>query len=439
MIVDDTGLVALTVPASWVDVTTAPQDLGDGGASPSMMASPDNEALVNGFDVSGVLVVVPTAPGTHEDLMRSFGLPEGCTSLVTEPFADGTLTGIIQRGEGCAGTSAVWRTIVGDTADGQTVMAQGQAPTPLALAELNATLASLVVTSPATSKTTPHPPAGTSAPLTTWTDTTSSISIRVPGSWTDVALDPFDFNRGTAAQPYVLASTDRTVFLESFDAPGFGVTIPNWEATHEELMTDFGLQAGCVTIEVVPFADDTLTGLLQRGVDCGGVGAEWRAIVGDTADGLTVVVVGQTSTAAGLSELEAAIGGISITAEFGGEDVVTDTTTTTTTSPPQRRWPRPRPSSRARRRSTRCSGRRRPDSSASSTTPARSRCWRRSRGPGSTPTSWTSTMASPASWPRRTSVCSRVTATSAERCSSGGVPVRPAGDGRRLPARRELS
>ena len=334
VVVDDTGLVAMSVPAGWVDVATAPNDYGAGAASPSILASPDNQALVNSFEVSGVLVTVPSAPGTHEELMGSFGLTEGCTSLSTEPFADGTLTGLIQRGDDCAGTGAVWRTIIGDTADGQTVVAQGQAPSPLGLAELNATLASVVVVDSIGLDTPQHEPAGTSTPMAAWTDATSSISFRVPAAWTDVALEPVDFDTG-AAQPYMLASADQQVFFDSFDASGLGVTIPNWDATHEELLKDFGLAQGCTTIEIVPFDDDTLSGLLQQGSDCGGVGAEWRAVAGDTVDGLTVVIIGQTSTLAGLSTLEAAIGGVSITAEFGGEDdvVVGDTKDPEPTAP----------------------------------------------------------------------------------------------------------
>lgn len=320
VVIDDQGVVAMSVPAGWVDVATAPTDFGN-GMSPTIMASPDNEQLVNSFEVPGVLVTVPATPGTHEELLASFGLPEGCTTLVTEDFADATLTGVMQRGDDCAGIGAAWRTIVGDTADGRTVIAQGQAPSALGVPELNAALASVVMiaTDPA------HAAAGTSTPMVDQVDASGSITVRVPVAWSDVEVDPFDFGQG-AAQPYLLASTDRQQFLDTFDAPGLGVTIPNWEATHEELLADFGLQQGCTSIEVVPYADGTLTGQLQRGSACGGGSAEWRAIVGDTADGLTIVAVGQAATLAGLSELEAAIGSIAITAEFGGEDPATDPT-----------------------------------------------------------------------------------------------------------------
>ena len=117
-VTDDSGMLTVSVPSAWADVDGAPLDLG-GVSSPSILASTDNVAFQNNWDVPGVQFVASEAlvGYTADELLDLAASPE-CTSDGREDYDDGAFVGRFESYANCGGTGAASIVVAAFPADG---------------------------------------------------------------------------------------------------------------------------------------------------------------------------------------------------------------------------------------------------------------------------------------------------------------------------------
>jgi hypothetical protein len=130
-------------------------------------------------------------------------------------------------------------------------------------------------------------------------DDTGLLTMVVPVTWADVDTAPAS-NVDGGARPWISAAPDFAQFQETFDVPGVAYTAFPYEADPQVLIDEFTLTEGCESIEVEPYDDGVVTGLVQVGTSCGSSGdATWNMVAASPADGsFTALVQLQTATAA---------------------------------------------------------------------------------------------------------------------------------------------
>jgi hypothetical protein len=130
-LVDDTGLLTVTVPDTWTDIDTVPGSTADGPV-PWISASPDLDLFETSFDVPGVRFVAVPFTDDPDSLVAEFGLPDGaCTDLDVTAYEDGVFVGVVQVGTSCGESgTASWLLVVASPADQAfTALVQVQATT----------------------------------------------------------------------------------------------------------------------------------------------------------------------------------------------------------------------------------------------------------------------------------------------------------------------
>jgi len=128
-VLDDPFMIGVDVPTSWTDQQTAPTTSFGVEDVAAVIASPDNEALLNGFDTPGVVVMSTPAFGTDIDALQAqYSMDEGCTLDSTDEVDDGVSTGRTVNYVDCGGTATSIHQafLVGD---GTTTIFTGIAPT----------------------------------------------------------------------------------------------------------------------------------------------------------------------------------------------------------------------------------------------------------------------------------------------------------------------
>ena len=105
-ITDDTGKIVIEVPVEWSDIDPTPAIDDAGGEIPYILASTDQQAWRDTFDVPGVLFVKlgPTTdiPST---LLEYGDLSGSCTDLGLVDYSDPVFTGQYQVWDACGGTA----------------------------------------------------------------------------------------------------------------------------------------------------------------------------------------------------------------------------------------------------------------------------------------------------------------------------------------------
>lgn len=130
-LVDDTGMLTIVVPDRWTDVDPLPAGDVDGEPQPWLAASTDIETFLQSFDASGALYIAFPFDPDPQFLIDQFGLGEGCSEFVVEPYEDDQFVGLAQVGSGCgADGDGSWTLVVANPADQSfTAMVQVQAAT----------------------------------------------------------------------------------------------------------------------------------------------------------------------------------------------------------------------------------------------------------------------------------------------------------------------
>lgn len=133
-LLDDLGVVTVTVPSDWDDVNGAPFTTDAGQEWASIFAAPDIQGYLDSWDVPGIEIAATAAPGVTPDqllgLLENITAQYGtCESVVNDasPYDDGFYVGFESAWEGC-GTSgtAAFAIVAASNAGDQAVFLRAQ-------------------------------------------------------------------------------------------------------------------------------------------------------------------------------------------------------------------------------------------------------------------------------------------------------------------------
>ena len=127
------------------------------------------------------------------------------------------------------------------------------------------------------------PPASVPANWVQLVDDTNTIMVSAPPEWTDVNTAPYTTTAG-AVVPSIAASSDITVFNETFDVNGVWYTADTYRADTAAVADAWGLTSGCEAETSAPYDDGVFAGTHVTYTGCGGGDAEYHVIAANPAD-----------------------------------------------------------------------------------------------------------------------------------------------------------
>src|SRR5690606_8334522 len=105
-LVDDTGALSISVPASWTDIDTAPGTNDDGTLLSWISATTDFASYRETFDVPGAVFVGVTYTTDLQSWIDRWGQSAACGSETVEPYDDGAFQGLAALYEQCGSSGA---------------------------------------------------------------------------------------------------------------------------------------------------------------------------------------------------------------------------------------------------------------------------------------------------------------------------------------------
>ena len=185
VLVDDTGTLSVTVPASWTDVDTAPGSNDDGTVMPWISAAPDYDAYRTTFDVPGVVFVAVGHTTELDRWIGDLGQPDGCATERVEPYDDGAFAGLRATFGHCGPAAAsTFVVVAANQIDGpeatHTYVRQIQAATAAETDTIDEVLASFNVVGVTSSAPEGSDPASTAATAALPPATTPITPISLP-------------------------------------------------------------------------------------------------------------------------------------------------------------------------------------------------------------------------------------------------------------------
>jgi hypothetical protein len=281
-VIDDTGLLTVTVPGDWVEDDLRPGLRNDGGARPSLTVTPNIDAYDSGWDTPGVFFVafpVSTAPAT---VVTNRDWSGSCTDGGRTPFNDGRFVGEIRLWTACGGGTARFIVLGGTAVDGSvTLMVEILAPTAddAAASMILGTFGTVAgVTYQPVAPVAVPAPIGVADPLllqgpvqpgaVTVADDTGHFSVAVPAEWADVNPIPA-FNDDLSDRPRLRVSTDLTAMNETWTAPGLiSFVVPAVDPGR--LLVNQDLSKVCTDGGLQTFDNGVHRGFLRVWSACGG-------------------------------------------------------------------------------------------------------------------------------------------------------------------------
>ena len=121
-------------------------------------------------------------------------------------------------------------------------------------------------------------------------DSTNTIVVAVPDAWAEHDLAPQMTEAGIEV-PYIAASPDLETFYGAFTTPGMLFAAFPFVVNPLTYVDQFGLEAGCETLEVREYNDPVFVGVVQIGTDCGDAGLTWNMVIASPADHAFTAVV----------------------------------------------------------------------------------------------------------------------------------------------------
>jgi serine protease Do len=142
---DDTGSLVVDVPTEWSDRLTSPEPLDDGSSLPTIQASPDLAAFLEGYSVPGLVFTRLPEAGVDE-VLEAFAQPD-CVDGGIDVYEDVAYTGKFQVWTGCGGTDTAIIVVAAISQDwSQTAILLLQATSDADFDVLDRAFASFVVT-----------------------------------------------------------------------------------------------------------------------------------------------------------------------------------------------------------------------------------------------------------------------------------------------------
>jgi serine protease Do len=136
-------------------------------------------------------------------------------------------------------------------------------------------------------------------------DDTGSIIIEVPAEWSDIDPAPATDDAG-ATIPYILASTDRQAWTDTFDVPGVLFAKLGPTSDIPSTLLEYGDFSGtCTDLGLVDYSDPVFTGQYQVWDACGGTPTAIVVLAAVPADGsYTALMLVQIVSDADLDALD---------------------------------------------------------------------------------------------------------------------------------------
>ncbi len=117
---DDSGALAVEVPAEWSDVQGTPLTLEDGTELPQIIASTDLASYQSSYSVPGMEFAAMVGGSISiADMLDAVGPSGECTSTGRQDYDDGLYTGKIEYWESCGGGETQVVTIAAEPAGGE--------------------------------------------------------------------------------------------------------------------------------------------------------------------------------------------------------------------------------------------------------------------------------------------------------------------------------
>ncbi|WP_051062814.1 S1C family serine protease [Ilumatobacter nonamiensis] len=116
---DDSGTITVSVPTAWNDVSGASTDLGDGLASPSIIASPSIAEYNATWTTPGMeFLASPTLTQYTAGELLDLAAPTECTSQGRDDYDDGFFVGQFEVFTDCGATSTQFYVVASTSNDG---------------------------------------------------------------------------------------------------------------------------------------------------------------------------------------------------------------------------------------------------------------------------------------------------------------------------------
>ena len=116
---DDSGTIMVSVPAAWSDVVGSPTDLGDGIASPTLIASPSIADYNATWSTPGMeFLASPTLTQFSSAELLDLAAPPDCVSQGRSDYDDGFFVGQFEVFTDCGGTGTQFYVVASTSTDG---------------------------------------------------------------------------------------------------------------------------------------------------------------------------------------------------------------------------------------------------------------------------------------------------------------------------------
>lgn len=116
---DDSGTIAVSVPTAWSDVVGSPTDLGDGVASPTLIASPSIADYNATWSTPGMeFLASPTLTQFSSAELLDLAAPSECVSQGRNDYDDGFFVGQFEVFTDCGGTNTQFYVVASTSSDG---------------------------------------------------------------------------------------------------------------------------------------------------------------------------------------------------------------------------------------------------------------------------------------------------------------------------------
>lgn len=116
---DDSGTITVSVPTVWSDVVGSPTDLGDGNASPTLIASPSIADYNATWSTPGMeFLASPTLTQFSSAELLDLAAPSECVSQGRSDYDDGFFVGQFEVFTDCGGTGTQLYVVASTSSDG---------------------------------------------------------------------------------------------------------------------------------------------------------------------------------------------------------------------------------------------------------------------------------------------------------------------------------
>lgn len=251
---DDTGVLTMTVPASWTFVDTAQRtETLEGDPAPSeprIIAATAADWATNWATSSVTLLALPTSSDLSSILT---GSPPPCPATgPIQPYDDGYFVGVRQDYAGCGGVAEVVHVVANPPDNSFTawvdidVVAADKPAIDIVLDSFNST---------------------GELPYYELTDDTGLLTLQVPAQWSEWTTSPTPASNSTVDRPTIWASTrgdgptDSSIWYQAypFEADVNGLIAANDESSR------------CTDAGVVDYDDGYFVGLMHVWINCDGI------------------------------------------------------------------------------------------------------------------------------------------------------------------------